>query len=196
MTESNLHPEGAMGAAPSEGSRLDPAIVQGAYEQHAAEIHNFLRGVLRDSNSAQDCLQATFVKAIESGHTVEGSLKAWLFRVAFNTAMEFRRREQTGERITDRLAEQAARADDLAEGDSPLQIAAQAEEIEHLKQAFKNLPTEQQIVARMRVFEQKKFATIARELNLPLGTVLTRMRSAVEKLRRALTDDDQQSIGN
>jgi DNA-directed RNA polymerase specialized sigma24 family protein len=41
----------------------------------------------------------------------------------------------------------------------------------------------------MRIYEQKKFATIAEELGLPLGTVLTRMQSALKKLRQRLSKD-------
>ena len=49
---------------------------------------------------------------------------------------------------------------------------------------------EQQTVTRMRIVEQKKFTEIAHELQLPLGTVLTRMRLALEKLRRVLAEKE------
>ena len=191
MSQSDQQPEGARGAASSGSSRLETAAIERAYEQHAAEIFNFLRGVLRDASAADDCLQVTFVKAIESADTVDpASLKCWLFRVAFNAAMEYRRRQQTGQRVVERLG--ANRSLDRirnTERLSPLETAAQAEEIARLRRAFEHLPTEQQAVARLRVFEQKTFATIAAELNVPLGTVLTRMRSALEKLRRALAEE-------
>jgi len=187
MKKSNLPSEGARSVASSERSRLDPAVIKAAYDQHSAELYNFLRGVLHDADQAQDCLQATFVKAMESGHTAdEGSLKSWLFRVSFNTAMELRRRQQTGQRVVQRLAQ---RSD--SQSDSPALAAVKSDEMHRVRQALKQLPHEQQTVTRMRMFEQKKFATIAKELNLPLGTVLTRMRSALEKLRRALGDDDE-----
>ncbi|MCA9247413.1 MAG: hypothetical protein KDA42_09870, partial [Planctomycetales bacterium] len=48
------------------------------------------------------------------------------------------------------------------------------------------LPSEQREVVRMRIYEEKKFAEIAAELELPLGTVLTRMRLALKKLEAAL----------
>ncbi len=41
----------------------------------------------------------------------------------------------------------------------------------------------------MRIFEEKTFAAIARELSAPLGTVLTRMRLALDKLARELKAD-------
>jgi RNA polymerase sigma-70 factor (ECF subfamily) len=186
MRESNLHPKGAMSLASSPRSRLEPAVVQAAYQQHSTEILNFLRGVLRDAELAQDCLQITFIKAIEHGHTAdEASLKSWLFRVAFNAAMEAKRRQQTGQRAVERLADRA-----VSESESPALAAVRADEVQRVRLALEGLSPEQQTITQMRIFEQKKFATIAAELNLPLGTVLTRMRSALEKLRRALADGE------
>jgi len=172
--------------ASSERGRLETATVQAAYEQHSAELYNFLRGVLRDANLAQDCLQATFVKVIESGHTAEpAALKGWLFRVAFNQAMEVRRREQTGERIVLKIG-----IESQAVGPSPAQAVMQADEADRVRRALERLPMEQQTVTRMRIVEQKKFTEIAHELQLPLGTVLTRMRLALEKLRRVLAEKE------
>jgi RNA polymerase sigma-70 factor (ECF subfamily) len=42
----------------------------------------------------------------------------------------------------------------------------------------------------MRIYEEKKFAAIAEELGLPLGTVLTRMRLALKKLAASLNPED------
>ena len=55
---------------------------------------------------------------------------------------------------------------------------------------MKTLPVEQQIVVRMRIDEGKTFAIIASELNVPLGTVLTRMRLAIKKLQAQLKPED------
>ena len=124
----------------SDRGRLDPATVQAVYDRHSAELYNFLRGVLRDVHLAQDCLQSLFIKLAESGHTAyPASLKAGCFRVAFNLAMEVRRRERTGERIVREVAMQSREVNQ-----SPMLSALQADEARRVQRALERLPVEQQ----------------------------------------------------
>jgi RNA polymerase sigma-70 factor (ECF subfamily) len=58
------------------------------------------------------------------------------------------------------------------------------EDVAKLKELLAELPPDQQHVVRQRMYEDKTFAVIAQELNVPLGTVLTRMRLAMEKLQK------------
>ena len=61
-----------------------------------------------------------------------------------------------------------------------------AEELERVRTALVRLPPEQQLVVQLRLIENKTFNEIAQLLGLPLGTVLSRMRLAMEKLRSKL----------
>ena len=164
-----------------EDGRLDPAEVTALYAEHSEQLRNFLRGVLKDANLVQDVLQATFVKLLEQGGaTQEQSRKAWLFKVAYNQAREFRRREATGDRI---LREKVGPAHPHAELADALEHSLRFETVELVKQAMTMLSSKQLEVVRLRVYEEKKFAEIAEDLQVPLGTVLSRMRTAVEKMR-------------
>ena len=58
------------------------------------------------------------------------------------------------------------------------------EDVAKLKELLAELPPDQRHVVRQRMYEEKTFAVIAQELNVPLGTVLTRMRLAMEKLQK------------
>ena len=64
--------------------------------------------------------------------------------------------------------------------------ALRQESIEQVRKAIDQLSPEQQQVVRLRIYEDRKFAEIADELAIPLGTVLTRMRAATQKLQKAL----------
>jgi RNA polymerase sigma-70 factor (ECF subfamily) len=166
----------------SEDGRLDPAVVAGLYLKHADELRRMLVGVLRDADLAGDVLQVAFARAVEVGHKAQAeSFKAWLFRVAFNEAMAIRRRQAVHGRATDRIAAQGG-----PESETPEVILCRFETVEQVRSALSELPIEQQQVVRMRIYEQKKFITIAEELGLPLGTVLTRMQLALKKLRDKL----------
>lgn len=170
--------------AAAEDNRLDSAVVAALYLDHGEELKRFLLGLLNDTQLAHDVLQATFTKMVEHGHlTKEESRKAWLFRVAYHEAMAVRRRQAVGSRVVKRLAWTKPMAEKGA--DEPL---VRFETIESVRNALKNLSEPQRQVVRMRIYEEKTFAEIAKALDIPLGTALGRMRAALAKLRGTLKD--------
>ena len=70
---------------------------------------------------------------------------------------------------------------------SPESALVQNETVEAVRKAIGDLPEDQRDVVRSRIYEDKTFAVIAEELGVPLGTVLTRMRLAMQKLQRVLS---------
>ena len=158
-------------------------MVAGIYAEHSEDLKRFLLGLLRDSQLASDVLQATFVKMLERGHeTKEESRRAWLFRVAYNEAMLFRRRQTTGEKVLKKLSW-------IKEGwgTSAAEPVVRFESVELIREAMDQLPEPQKQIVHMRVYEEKTFAVIAEELDIPLGTALARMHSALKKLKQKLT---------
>ena len=168
-----------------DSDRIDRDSVDNLYQQHAAELRAFLTGVLRDREQAADALQATFRKALESGHTARAeTIKGWLFRVALNEARVVQRRQQVVRRSFDRLIEKTPQFEE-----SEFERVCRREDIERVREALQTLPDKLRQVVQLRIYEQKTFATIAEELNTPLSTVLTRMRTALQKLSKILSRD-------
>jgi RNA polymerase sigma-70 factor (ECF subfamily) len=166
-------------------ARIDPNVVAGLYHEHAPELRRFVAGVLRNADLADEVLQNTFVKATEAGHTArEKTLKGWLFRVAFHEALALRRRRGVENKAIQTLGYVVRPAEMAVE--TPAEMAGRRETIAKIRSALERLPADQREVVRRRIYEQEKFAAIARELDVPLGTVLTRMRSALAKLRQWL----------
>lgn len=165
-----------------DAGQLDPADVAELYAQHAAELSAFLTGVLRNADWASEALQSTFVKAAEVGHTAQReTIKGWLFRVAYNEAMLLRRRQEVDHRATRKVAWQ--RNPESAAVDAGL---LQQEIVERVQRGLETLPVEQRTVVRLRIYDNKTFNEISEELGVPLGTVVTRMRAALQKLNREL----------
>ena len=162
--------------------RLSADVVAALFEQHAIDLRSFLAGVLRDRHLAEEVLQTVFHRVAELGHTVRGEFRGWLFRVAYNEAMQVRRR-QTRERAA---LGKAVWLQPRVVADESDSAAIRDETVEEVRRAIGSLPEGQQDVVRLRIYEDLKFAEIAERLNLPLGTVLTRMRLANERLQRAL----------
>ncbi|MDR3636509.1 MAG: RNA polymerase sigma factor [Isosphaeraceae bacterium] len=165
------------GRATSELSRVEEL-----FHLHSAEIRRFVLGVVRDPELASDVLQTTFTKAVQQGHTARSeTLKGWLFRVAYHEAITARRRLQTREQAQRKLQLLWA-----AGGERPEDPLIRRETVEAVRKALDELPANQRRVVWARLYEDKTFAAIAAEIGVPLGTVLTRMRLALEKLRRSL----------
>jgi RNA polymerase sigma-70 factor (ECF subfamily) len=62
------------------------------------------------------------------------------------------------------------------------------EAVQAVRDALEQLPPEQRRVVQMRIYEEKTFARIAKELKIPIGTALGRMRAALIKLRARLDE--------
>lgn len=171
-------------AVTHDDAPLDTAVIAALYVEHGEELRRFLVGVLRDHQLAADVLQATFVKLVErGGETRAETRKSWLFRVAMNEALAVRRRDQVGQKVTRNVA--WARPVAAQASDEPL---IRIEAVEAVREALAGLPADQQRVVRMRIYEEKTFAEIARELGIPLGTALARMHAALGKMRAKLSE--------
>jgi RNA polymerase sigma-70 factor (ECF subfamily) len=165
--------------------RLDPVEVAASYVEHADSLRQFLRGLLRDPQLANDVLQTTFAKLLETGHaTRPQSRRAWLFQVAYREAMALRRRQSVGQRVLQQVAWMRPRSS--AAGDDTL---VRRETIERVREALRNLSAAQQQIVRMRIYDGKTFAEIAQELGIPLGTALGRMRAALKNLRAGFVSE-------
>ena len=159
--------------------RIDPAVIAALYLDHGDELRAFLVGVLKDHDLANEALQATFIKAMEQGHTAhEETRKGWLFRVAFHEALAIKRRSKTYDNNLRKMAWSRPNP----EPHSPDDRLCRWETIVNVRKALEGLPANQREIVHLRIYEEKTFAEIAEELKVPLGTVLTRMRSAMRKL--------------
>ena len=174
----------SLSAGCTGSEQLSSEVVTALYAEHGEELRRFLQGVLRDSSLAADCLQATFTKLVQRGHeSREETRKAWLFRVAFHEAMAFRRRAAVGDKVFRQVAWQGAATVPSAE-----ERAIGLEAVDAVKTALLELRPEEREIVRMRIYEEKTFAIIAKELDIPLGTALGRMRTALMKLKSKLED--------
>lgn len=164
---------------PPVATTLDPARAATLYQHHGTELLRFALGVLKDRQQAEDVVQSAFARALAVTGPVE-NWRAWLFRVTLNEALVLRRKRTR----QDRGLRQIARPDGAGfPGADPL---VREETIDAVRRGLDLLPPDQLTVMRARMEENRTFAEIARDLNVPLGTVLTRMRGALQRLRKTL----------
>ena len=180
--ETGQPPDGNTFPCNAPNERLPIQTVQELYEVHSRELLAFLIGVLRDGHAADEVAQATFARLMEAGHEARAeTIKGWLFKVGFHEAMAFRRRQALQGKT---LKNYTVRRDPLPANQTVHDELVRRDDVAKLKELLAELPPDQQHVVRQRMYEGKAFAVIADELNVPLGTVLTRMRLAMEKLQK------------
>ncbi len=158
-------------------------------------LRRYARALTRDVNSADDLVQDTLARAWEKRRLwrIGSDLRAWLFTIMHNVhfnQFSLRRRRLSelpldGDEGTPAGFEIAARA-------SPL---ARIELTEVLTQIGK-LPTEQREVLLLAAIEELSYAEIARVQRVPIGTVMSRLGRAREKLRRMQADAASRSKVN
>lgn len=157
------------------------------FAEHALRLRRLAFGVLRDLQASEDVVQATFAKAAQEAEGIHPeALKSWLYRVAFHEAITLKRRSSVHEKALTELRRREAERD-VAGPERPL---LEREVVAQVREAMRGLSERQQHVVRERIYAGKTFARIAAEMNAPLGTVLTHMRRALERLRRALGGRD------
>lgn len=159
---------------------------------HQDSLYGWVVSIVNDEAQADDITQATFITAYEKLSTYRsGSFKAWLFTIARNRSLdELRRRKRrptfslddAGEDDHDRLN---LMPDHEPTPEERLLAAEQAEGIERL---LGTLPELSQQVLRLIDMEGLDYLDAARVLNLPLGTVKSRLTRARVKLRSLFED--------
>ncbi|MBD3673535.1 MAG: RNA polymerase sigma factor [Planctomycetaceae bacterium] len=167
--------------------RLTRPELEALFTEYSSELRAFLRGVLRDRDLAADVLQMTYVKVVERGESASReTFKGWLFKVALNEARGLRRRLRRDGEVFRKIQ----RTDDANNTETPEESLIRQESVARLRKQIKELPREQRDVLDMRLGDEITFAEIAERLDLPLGTVLTRMRAALKTLTARLRDHD------
>ncbi|MFO1062759.1 MAG: RNA polymerase sigma factor [Pirellulales bacterium] len=169
----------------SDQPQAEPDSIEDLHRELVSHLERLAWAVLRDWSSASDAVQEAFLQLTKCEPPVPpDQVRGWLVKTVQYCALNLRRsgaRRTEHELQSHRVREQPEGYDARPRSSHDLE---QQEEIERLRLALQALPPEQRQVVELRLGNEKSFAEIANTLNLPLGTVLSRMRLAVEKLRR------------
>ncbi|TVR96749.1 MAG: sigma-70 family RNA polymerase sigma factor [Rhodospirillales bacterium] len=131
---------------------------------------------------AQEAMLAVWRKAATFDRS-RASATTWIFTIVRNKRIDMFRRQNRPEVTLDEAAEQVS---DEAPADDQLRWADAGEV---LREVLATLPKEQIVVLQKAFYEDKSHSVIAEELNLPLGTVKSRIRLGLARLRQALPEE-------
>jgi len=149
---------------------------------HAQGVLNVIYRMCGDMQIAEDAAQETFIQAwlrLQS-YRPHASLRNWLYRIAVNTAIDMLRKEK---RILPSAIEDLNLTDS---GPGPETLVANSERTEMVQEAILALPDASRAVLVLREFEGLSYQEIAESIDIPVGTVMSRLNYARKLLREKL----------
>jgi RNA polymerase sigma-70 factor (ECF subfamily) len=187
-TETKLSDEVLLAAYRQTGDRKLFAELVQRYER---ELYNYLRRYLGDAEQAEDVFQtACLMVHLKCDQFEPGRrFRPWLYAVATNAAIDAQRREKRHRAVSLDRSRKDARQDEprltdmlLSDEPNPLAEASRLESGEWVQLAMDELSDQMRDVIHLVYFQGLKYREAADALNVPVGTIKSRMNAAVNKL--------------
>ncbi|QEE50529.1 sigma-70 family RNA polymerase sigma factor [Flavobacterium alkalisoli] len=169
---------------------LNPETQNNAFRQlvsqYSRPLYSHIRNIVLDHDDANDVLQNTFIKVFRNLSNFKGESKlfSWIYRIATNEALTFitQKAKKAGisnEEVLEKQA-QELHADNYFDGDE-IQLK--------LQKAVAKLPEKQQLVFKMRYFEEMKYEDISEILDTSVGALKASYHHASKKIEDYLNND-------
>lgn len=151
-------------------------------------LFNTLAHVLADKHDAEEVVQDAMLQAYSKLATFRGasSFYTWLYRIAFNMAMSRQRKKRP--RVSLNEMHDSQGLDPTSDGDSPNDAIERNERAGQIHKALEKLSDEFRSVLVLREMEDCDYETISQMLDVPIGTVRSRLSRGRTMLRDLLRD--------
>jgi RNA polymerase sigma-70 factor (ECF subfamily) len=149
---------------------------------HARGVFNVVYRMCGDELIAEDAAQETFIRAWQnlSSYRPQTPLRNWLYRIAFNAGMDMLRKEK-------RILPNAIEDLNLNDGQPGLEFQIlQHERTQLVQKAILSLPDASRAVLILREYEELSYQDISSTLDIPVGTVMSRLNYARKLLKDKL----------
>jgi len=162
---------------------------------HLDAAFNLARWLTRNDHDAQDVVQDAFVRALRYVGSFRGdNARGWLLQIVRNTCFSWIRENRPTEVIA--LDDPDDTLDDYPgpAADEPHAIAVRNADHVRINEAIASLPVVYREVLVLRELEDCSYGEIARIVDIPLGTVMSRLARARNLMRRALTSSARPAL--
>lgn len=167
-------------------SKTQNVAFQKLLSTYQKPLYNHIRNIVLNHDDTDDVLQNTFVKIFQNLKNFKGESKlfSWMYRIATNEAISFLNQKAKKSGISSQIIQDKAldnlRADVYFDGNE-IQLK--------LQQAIATLPEKQQLVFKMKYFEELKYEEISEILGTSVGALKASYHHAVKKIESFLTTD-------
>jgi RNA polymerase sigma-70 factor (ECF subfamily) len=182
MSGSDLNPSDSELIARLQQADLD--ALGALFERYRTRVYRTALAIVRDSAAAEDILQDCFLRVYANAQRIDAErpLAPWLYRVTVNLSYTWLSRGQNRrtslDKVTDHLISPMKQAPD--------QLTEQTELRQNVRKAIGSLCLDQRVVVVLYYLNGLSLQAIAEILDLPVGTVKSRLYYARENLRREL----------
>ena len=174
----------------------DHAAFRVLVERYQDRVHALARRILRDPEQARDAVQEGFLKAYAGLPRFEGrsGFYTWLYRLVFNQCIDMKRRDRSArhDEWDDEVARDVAAGADAAplpvgtELADPARAYHRGQLREALAAAIESLPEDARRTLVLREVDGLSYEEIAEALQIPKGTVMSRLHYARKRVRDTL----------
>ena len=150
------------------------------YDHYAGALYSVVKQVVGEAEVSNDVLQETFVniwRRIDQYDESKGRLFTWMLNIARNAAID---------KTRSKSFQQSSKVQSLVDSDGVYPSVKPGVDDYGLKKVLQKLKDEQRLLIDLSYFQGYTHDQIARALDIPLGTVKTRIRSALTQLRTYL----------
>jgi RNA polymerase sigma-70 factor (ECF subfamily) len=196
--------------ASGDAARLEARLVEAALAgdrnafgqlvtRYQDRLFNTLLRVVGTHEDAADALQDAFLQAYTKLESFRGASRfyTWMYRIAMNAALSRRRRRKPIASVD--AAKEAAGEEPLDEGEGPEDVVLSQERVEHVQSALNSLGEDHRAILALREIEGCAYEEIAEILELPIGTVRSRISRARNQIKDRLVGvwgEQTKQVGN
>ncbi|PZO22517.1 MAG: RNA polymerase subunit sigma [Leptolyngbya foveolarum] len=183
-------------SSPVSDALLCAALKQGSadalgilYDRHAGLVYGVALKVLKNAQAAEDLTQDIFLSLTKNNtyNPSRGALRTYLTVLTRSRAIDRLRAEGTRTRAVTQLKRSHPLSSNNSTANQPLERASQKETSLTVETALSQISVEERQILQMMYFEGQTQAAIAEQMQIPLGTVKTRSRRGLLKLRKILS---------
>lgn len=151
---------------------------------HLDAAYNLARWLTRNEHDAEDMAQESYLRAFKFFDGFRGTdARAWLLAIVRNTCYSWLQQNRRRETMAS-FDEEVHSIEN--EASNPAKLVLKSDDREMLKEALEELPVEFREVVVLRDLEELSYKQVAEIANIPLGTVMSRLARARERLKRLL----------
>jgi RNA polymerase sigma-70 factor (ECF subfamily) len=151
---------------------------------HLDAAYNLARWLTRNEHDAEDMAQESYLRAFKFFEGFHGTdARAWLLAIVRNTCYTWLQQNRGRETMAS-FDEEIHTIEN--EASNPARLVLKSDDREVLKEALEELPVEFREVVVLRDLEELSYKQVAEIANIPLGTVMSRLARARERLKRIL----------